>query len=188
MKINQIFILALLIISCQLSNAQGTMVMAVEGNVQGKFKPESDFGSKFSDKIEVLGFVFEVSSPRDIATGMASGKRTYQPIIVWKKMGESSPQFFQALITNEPIKKITIEYHKPDPSFGGNSKVLSYTVLLENAAISSYKQVMGPLAGEKFDGTANDMIYDEIRVSFEKITVTENKGKGMATDTRSGAR
>ena len=187
MKINQIFILALLLISCQLSNAQGTMVMAVEGNIQGKFKPDSDFNSKFSDKIEVLGFVFEVSSPRDLATGMASGKKTYHPIVLWKKLGESSPQFYQAVIRNEAIKKITIEYHRPDPS-SGNAKVLAYTIVLENAAFSSFKQVMGPLAGEKFDGTTNDMVYDEIKISFEKITITENRGKVTVTDSRSGER
>lgn len=99
---------ALLLVS--LTAYSQTITLSVEGTKQGKFKSESS-KSKFADRSEITGFIQEVTSPRDAASGMATGRRMYQPVILLKQSGASSPQFFQALTTNEILKKIVIDFY-----------------------------------------------------------------------------
>ncbi len=180
MKNKKFCCLILVLCISVLSRSQGNMMMLVEGQNQGKFKAESEYGSKYPDRIELAGFSFEVNSPRDVASGQATGKRQYQPITVWKKNGESSVQFLQALTTNETIKKVTIEYYKPDPVY--KTTGLAYTVVLENARISGFKQNFGTTGDARFDLPVKALMYDEISFVFDKITVTESKSKTTATD------
>lgn len=155
------------------------MMMTLDGQVQGKFKTESNRPG-FSDKTEVLGYIMEVKSPLDVATGQSTGKRQYQPITIWKASGASSPQFFQALTKNEVIKKITMEFYKPDDVFK-KTEELYYTIVLDNASISGYRQLMGSPDNMEFKAK-NPGMYDEIKIVYQKITVTEVKVKTSATD------
>ncbi|MBC7875487.1 MAG: type VI secretion system tube protein Hcp [Ferruginibacter sp.] len=154
-----------------------TITLSAEGTKQGKFKGEST-KSKFSDRSEIAGYVQEVSSPRDAASGMATGKRTHQPVLVLKQSGAASPQFFQALTSNEVLKKVVIDFYKPDAS---GAEMNYYTVTLENVSVSGYKQFIGPLENEKFN-PANTILYDEIKLTFQKITIEDKAGKTMAMD------
>jgi hypothetical protein len=45
---------------------------------------------------------YNVQSPRDSASGMASGKRTHKPIKIYKEWGPSTPQFRSMKITWNP--------------------------------------------------------------------------------------
>lgn len=176
MKKNILSALAAIFFTGLLLQAQ-TIILSAEGTKQGKFKGESKL-EKFKDKSEINGFMQEVISPRDAASGAATGKRNYQPIIILKKAGSASPQFFQALTTNEVLKKVTIDFYKPDPS---GQEILFYTITLENAIVSGFKQFIGPLDNEKFNPD-NLNLYDEIKLTFQKIIIEEKTGKTMATD------
>ena len=176
-------LLAILFSSSSFSWSQ-YMMMTLDGQAQGKFKPESN-RSGHSDKTEVLGYIMEVKSPRDVATGQASGKKQYQPIIIWKASGASSPQFFKAVTTNEIIKKLKFEFYKPDDVFK-TTEGLYYTIELENATISGYRQLMGSPENPEFKAK-NPGMYDEIKIVFQKITVTEIKVKTSATDDWEGS-
>ncbi len=92
--------------------------ISIEGQKQGKFKGESGRGAPNGEgtdngrglgrnKIAGVRFVSEASSPRDVATGQASGKRIHKPILVTKEWGAASPQLFQALVTNENLTDTT---------------------------------------------------------------------------------
>lgn len=155
-----------------------TILMTVEGVKQGAFKGES-LNKRYSNKMEVAGYLHEISSPRDVATGQASGKRTHQPLIILKPTGAASPQFFQAATTNEVLKTVIIEVYITDPQTG--MEVVAYTITLGNATVSNYKQFIGPLDNEKFN-PAKNILYDEIRFTFQKITVENNIAKTLATD------
>jgi hypothetical protein len=49
------------------------------------------------DQVQSASFHYNVKSPRDSASGMASGKkRTHHPVTFVKEWGPSTPQFFQA--------------------------------------------------------------------------------------------
>ncbi len=153
------------------------ITISAEGTKQGKFKGESS-RSKFTDRAEIAGYLQEVTSPRDAASGMASGKRTHLPLMVLKQSGASSPQFFQALTNGEVLKTVTIDFYKID---GGSTELNYYTVTLTNATVSGYKQFIGPLENEKFN-PANNILYDEIKFTFQKIMIEDKISKTMTVD------
>ena len=127
------------------------ITISVDATKQGKFKGEST-RPKFADRAEIAGYVQEVNSPRDAASGMASGRRTYQPVILLKQSGVSSPQYFQALTNNEVLKSVVIDFYKTDAT---GAEINHYTVTLSNVSVSGYKQFIGPLENEKFNPANN---------------------------------
>ena len=102
------------------------------GNVQGGSQAKGHEGS-----IEVLGFDYGVSSPRDAATGQASGKRIHKPLIITKELDKSSPILFQALVTNEVLPEVNFQFTRA----GSDGKEIQYyTIKLTNATISEIHQ------------------------------------------------
>jgi type VI secretion system Hcp family effector len=177
----------LLALTCSLLFLTGhsQIAMTVEGSKQGKFIAEGLKG-KFQGKTELLGYIQEITSPRDVASGMAAGRRSYMPITLLKATGGSSPQFFSAITTNEVLKSVLIEFYRPDPS-GNGTEIPAYTVLLENVTVSGYKQFIGPLDNEQFN-PGNTILYDEIKLTFQKITVEDKVAKTTAADSTTPGR
>lgn len=162
------------------ANSQ-TILLSVEGVKQGKFKGES-MRQRAADKIEVTSYSMELTSPRDLATGQASGKRQYQPLYIQKPTGAASPQFFQAVATNEILPKVVIEFYKTNAS---GEEILYYTITLENATVSGYKQftqATTTATGEKRSGQNENLLFDELKFTFRKISVESNAGKTSAMD------
>lgn len=178
------FILSLtcLLFAGGLSLQAQLITMSVEGSKQGKFKGES-LKSKMNDKTELLGYLMDVNVPRDPASGMATGRRQHQPLTILKATGMSSPQFVSAMVTNELLKKVVIEFYKPGTlAMGGSgAESLFYTVVLENVYISSYKQYQGPLNNSAFNAP-DATLSEEIKLSYQKITVTYSPGGITAQD------
>jgi type VI secretion system secreted protein Hcp len=149
--------------------------VTIEGTKQGKFKGESQH-AKAPDKITGLAFHYELTAPRDAATGLASGKRQHSPVTFVKEWGASSPQLFQAAVENELLKSILFEFVETTPE--GMEKVF-HTVKLTNASIASIKQdVQGPppgVAGETHD-------LEEISFTFQQIEMESIDGKTAAAD------
>jgi hypothetical protein len=55
-----------------------------------------------------LSFTYEVKSPRDVATGQASGKRTHKPLTITKEWGPSTPQLrFEKIVIDADCDGIT---------------------------------------------------------------------------------
>lgn len=166
MKKKSFLLLSTLILYAFYAHSQ-SYTLLVEGAIQGKFKGES-VRAKFTDKTDLLGYIMEVSKSAD-ATGRATGRRLYEPITVLKETGASSPQFLQALHTNEILKKVVIDFYKT------NDKGILfnyYSVTLTNATISSFKQFTGALDKERFNPSDN-LLCDEIKFTFQTISVVE---------------
>jgi type VI protein secretion system component Hcp len=64
---------------------------------------------KHEGQFEVESFELEQSSPRDRATGLATGKRQFSEAIVVVRKSSATPKFRQALAHNQVIKTITID-------------------------------------------------------------------------------
>ena len=154
------------------------IMISTEGSKQGKFKGEST-RSKFNDRSELAGYLMEVLSPRDAGTGQATGRRVFQPVVLLKATGGSSPQYMQALAQNEVLKRVVIDFYKADAM---GVEVNYYSITLENVSVAGYKQFTGPLDNEKFNPTNNNILYDEIRLVYQKITVEDKINKTMMTD------
>lgn len=87
-------------------------------------------GSFSQSPIPVTGFSHEIISPRDPASGLPTGKRQHQPIVITKQLDATTPLFLSALVTNEVLTNVTITL-----SEGGQQVA---TVVLTNATLSDY--------------------------------------------------
>jgi type VI secretion system secreted protein Hcp len=149
--------------------------MSIEGTKQGKFKGESTRkGSFFENKVPGLRFQYEVTSPRVAATGQASGKRQHGAIVITKEWGAATPQIFQALVTNEVIKSVVIEFYHTDPN---GQPYLFQTIRLTNATISNIKQYTGVV-----DSSTSTHELEDVSFTFQRIEITNVIGKTMASD------
>jgi type VI secretion system secreted protein Hcp len=162
--------------------------ISIEGQKQGKFKGESgrrapsgegtDNGRGLGrDKIAGVRFVSEASSPRDVATGQASGKRTHKPILITKEWGAASPQLFQALVTNENLKSVLFEFVKTNAQ---GEEEIYHTIKLTNAAVSNIKSYLDltDTTGDPYD--AHEL--EDVSFVFQKIEMENKEGKTQAVD------
>src|ERR1051326_3312622 len=90
--------------------------VTIQGAKQGKFKGETEQKGFGAGKIGGVRYMASAQAPRDIATGMASGKRQWQPIRFTKRWDSASPQLMQALVTNEVLTSVLFEFTQTDPT------------------------------------------------------------------------
>jgi type VI secretion system secreted protein Hcp len=149
--------------------------VTIEGTKQGMFKGEST-RTAHKDKIEGLAFEYEVLSPRDVATGQASGKRQHKPVVITKEWGAASPQIFTSCVTNEVLKSVLMEFYHTTPE---GKEEIHHTVKLINATVSNIKQSAG-LA--KHEAAADIHETEEVAFTFQRIEVENKTGKTAAVD------
>jgi type VI secretion system secreted protein Hcp len=153
--------------------------VTIEGTKQGKFK-----GGRTGDRIAGLAFHYDVKSPRDIATGMASGKRQHGAITFTKAVDSSSPQIFQALVGNEPLKSVLFEFRGTNAN---GEEMVVYQITLTNATISELEQYVGmqglnTTAEAKHSSASDTSPMEDVSLTFQKIEVQSQVGKTMAAD------
>jgi type VI secretion system secreted protein Hcp len=146
--------------------------VTIEGSKQGRFKGESVLANA-KGKIEGLTFSSEVASPRDAATGQASGKRIHSPIMFTKQWGAASPQLFQATVTNEVLKSVLFEFVGADKA---GKELVFETVKLTNATIADLKRTLDEHTPEGTRG------IDQVALVFQKIEITDTSSKTTVSD------
>jgi type VI secretion system secreted protein Hcp len=144
--------------------------IAIKGKKQGQFKSDTS-----DSKIIGRALSYEVKSPRDAATGQASGKRQYSPITITKEWGACSPQLFQALVTNEVLESVVLEFVRSGPD---GKKIVVYTITLTNASVSNLKSYRDEHAAPD----AGVLELEDVSLTFEKIDVQHNPTKTTAHD------
>jgi|tagenome__1003787_1003787.scaffolds.fasta_scaffold20693633_2 type VI secretion system secreted protein Hcp len=162
--------------------------ISIEGQKQGRFKGETGRAAPSEEgtdddrglgrnKIAGVRFVSEASSPRDVATGHASGKRTHKPILITKEWGAASPQLFQALVTNENLKSVLFEFVKTNAK---GEEEIYHTITLTNAAVSNIKSYLDltDTSGDAYD--AHEL--EDVSFVFQKIEMENREGKTQAVD------
>src|ERR1051326_3029705 len=112
--------------------------VTIQGSKQGTFKGGADGVGKTKKNARIPGirFFFETISPRDLATGQASGKRQHKPILITKEWDAASPQLFSALVNNEILKSVLFEFVKTNAQ---GAEFVYHTVKLTNASVSDIK-------------------------------------------------
>lgn len=154
---------------------------SITGTKQGKFKGESP-RDKWKDKFSGLSYRHQIQSPRDVATGQASGKRQHGPITVTKEWGASTPQIFQALVTNEVLTSVLFEFIHTTPD---GSEEVYQTVKLTNATVSAVQYLTG--TGESAESAKTNAAYDtheleQVSFTYQKIEMENLPGKTSASD------
>jgi type VI secretion system secreted protein Hcp len=96
---------------------------AIKGNVTAKGREGA---------IALLSVDYEISSSFDPTTGMATGKRQHKPIVVTKAVDETSPSLLKALVTNEVLTTVKIDFWRQAPE----TTAPYFSITLTNAIVS----------------------------------------------------
>jgi type VI secretion system secreted protein Hcp len=138
---------------------QGFIV--VTGAKQGQFKGESTDPAQ-SGQIPIFGLQNNVSFPTDPATGAISGTIQHTPIVITKTWGAASPQFLQALFTNEVLTSVSMTFSQP--AAAGKDETF-FTINMVNAAVSGVRQYVGGVPA--LTDAANAL--EDISLTYQKI-------------------
>jgi len=152
--------------------AEEIFVTAV-GLKQGPFAGEV-FMKGFENKIRAVGFSHELLT--------ATGQRQHKAIVITKRVGASSPQFFQAWASNEPFRTLVIDFTDSETggAMAGAGRKLVYQITLQNAVVVRIAQRLDPAATPlPASGPAH---LEEISLSYQAITVTYPPTGRAATD------
>ena len=144
------------------------ITMTVKGHKQGLFKGDNPTSKAGANMIVVVGYQYSVISPRDLASGLPSGQRQHHPVVVTHELGASSPQFFQALVTNELLDSVVITFSKTATN---GSEVVFYVVTLTNASASELHQ-----------HTSGTTVLEDIAFTFQKIEQLDKVAGTQASD------
>jgi type VI secretion system secreted protein Hcp len=129
-------------------------------------------------KIEATSFSYGVISPRDAATGMATGRRQHKPVRIKKEWSSASPQLFQALVSNELLTSVTLDFVLPDPATG--QMLLDHSIKLTNAFITSIEHASDTYQSNEQPSRLN--ATETVELTFQKIELIDSKGQTSATD------
>ena len=152
--------------------------ISIKGARQGAFKGNADVGAKRAKgKIGGVKFSMETTSPRDVATGQASGKRTHKPIVITKEWDAAWPQIYNALVTNETLKTVLFEFIKADAA---GKDFVYHTITLTNANVSNLHSYLDltDTSGDRYD--AHEL--EDVSFVFQKIEIVNKEGETTAAD------
>ncbi len=157
------------------SGPSSVFYVTIKGARQGVFKGSST-NAAHRDQIVGIRFSVQVSSPRDSATGQASGRHNYSVLLITKEWDAASPQLFTALATSEALQSVDLEFVRAAPD--GREYVFE-TIRLSQAAVNSVRQYIGvPSAGDPADARA----LEDVSFSYRKIEIVNTEGKTTFSD------
>jgi type VI secretion system secreted protein Hcp len=150
--------------------------VTVKGVKQGQFK--GDVGGMGPTKDQIMGIKFSMqeTSPRDLATGLPSGKRQYSPITFTKLWGPSSLQFLAALSTNEQLLTVTFQFSSITAQ---GKEAVTEKITLTNATVSSIRRYINVPTGNE---APDPRELEDISFTFQRIEYQDNVTGAMATD------
>jgi type VI secretion system secreted protein Hcp len=151
--------------------------VSIEGTKQGRFKSEGKSRDEKRSSIAGVKFLLETVSPRDLATGQASGKRQHKPLQFTKEWGAASPQLYQALVTNEVLKQVVFQFVKTNEN---GEQIVFHTITLTSASVSNLRSYfdLTDASGDTFDGRA----LEDVTLVYQKIVIENAEGKTTASD------
>jgi type VI secretion system secreted protein Hcp len=159
--------------------------IAIKGKKLGQFKGEGAQDERQDKWIPVLGFFMSLKSPRDGATGQASGKRQFKPVTIVKAWGAASPQGLTACSTNEVLSEVSIEFQKTNAN---GEEYVYQTVKLTDATLVEATRFEGDLqpsegaATWRFPAREDSAGLEEWVFTFRKIEVEDKDGKTSYSD------
>jgi len=130
------------------------------------------------NSIECLSFVDAVRTAREAGTGMATGRRTYEPLKITKRIDKSSPLIAKALCNNEVTDGIC-KFFRPNPTGDGTTEQF-FTVEFKKGRVASIvRKSMDTLD----PASANRPPEEEITFVFHSIKWTYTNGGVEHEDT-----
>jgi len=139
------------------------------GAKQGKLVGDQPDGTTL-----VTAVTFQATSPRDPASGLATGKRVYKPVVVTVPVDRSSPLYLAALSTAENLTKCVLTFNQAGDGGSGY-----YTLTLTNASVADVTFSKGdtrlPASGPLGE-------YQQMSFYFQKIEITHTASGNAFVD------
>ncbi len=154
-------------------NAFLSLKGAKQGQIKGSVTQKGREGM-----ILVCAYHHEIVSPRDAASGMATGKRMHKPLTITKEIDKSTPLLFTALINNEMITEFVLRFWTPDAQGAGVEKQY-FTIKLTNAFIVSIGEDM---ALNKIEPGIKLPVLEQVAFVYQNIEWTWTDGGITASD------
>ena len=126
--------------------------MTVTGISQGPIAGSSEETGREGTSL-ILGFDHSITIPFDSPTGLPSGPRQHNPVMITKYIDKASPKLYQACTTGEILNPVELKFYRIGPTLAEEHY---YTIELENARIVDVKQT----------GTN----FEHISMTYQKIT------------------
>ena len=159
------------LVSSMAAPADQVAFMKVVGQKQGALKGPAT-GAKWAGMIPVLATAFEITSPRDPASGLPTGKVRYGALTITKECDSATPQLFQAATTNEVLTSVVLQFQETNAN---GEEVVAHTIALGQATVVGITQYVGQAGDPR--GLPAVLLED---VSFTYGTIAVDAGGGPA--------
>jgi type VI secretion system secreted protein Hcp len=153
----------------------------VAGAIKGPVRDNRDENKNGS--IALIAVDHGIVSPRDAASGLATGKRQHLPITFTKETDGTSPFFYRFVTRNEPIKTAEFFFYglASQSGLGAGRETMLYQISLQRVAVSKIE-----FAGHT-DATAPDSarfpLTERISLVYDSIKWESTVSKVAAEDT-----
>lgn len=132
------------------------------------------------NSIECLYYEQSVSTAREAGSGLATGRRQYEPLLVRKRIDKSSPLILKALTENQVIEG-TFRFYRPNPTGDGTTEQF-YTVTIKQARVASVKQfvpdVLDPESAEEPPQEEITFVFHTVEWTYEPGGITHQDNSG----------
>jgi type VI secretion system secreted protein Hcp len=146
--------------------------LSLSGQTQGQIKGSVTQKGR-EGKIMVIAAEHQVLSPRDAASGLATGKRQHKPFVITKEIDLSSPRLYTALVSNETITDWELQFWAPkgigSTAGAAGVEIMRYSVRLTQAAICDIRFHM---LNNKNPELARYAEHEEVAFTYQKIEWT----------------
>ncbi len=140
--------------------------MSITGQTQGNITEGCSDIQGREDTCLCQALDHEVYIPRDIQTGLPTGKRVHRAVTVTKVFDKASPKLYQALCTGERMSDVTFKFYRIAPT--GNEEHY-FTIKLQDAIVVSAK----PWIPNCLDPSKESLMHmEDISFTYSHITWT----------------
>jgi type VI secretion system secreted protein Hcp len=151
--------------------------LTVTGKKQGQFKGEAT-SAQHKNQIGGLRYFYQVTEPQNMATGQVTGKRQRSAVNITKEWGAASPQFQQAMINNEVLSAVVIEFSRV--GLDGKEQVFQ-RITLTDCTVSGIRQFVNYPVD---NAPADPRPLEEIGFIFRTMQMEDLIAHTTVTDSR----
>jgi type VI secretion system secreted protein Hcp len=128
-----LFLFTAALVPASAADAATSVFLELKGAKMGDIKGGASKKGR-EGALEVIAVSHEIVSPRDAASGMATGRRQHKPIVLTVRVDQSLPLLYAALTSNESLTA-TIPFIVRDDG----KDAVEWQIKLTNARISGIK-------------------------------------------------
>ncbi len=145
------------------------ILVSVQASRQGAFKPDKS-GALLGHQFNAVELEFTLGSTR--AAASSTGKHGHGLVRLVREIGPSTPQFRQALVTNEALTSVTFSCYGHEVPVG-TAEVEFFTMKLTNARVASAELVM---LNNKHPDLMKYAESEELKLAYQSIDWTWKDG------------